>query len=115
MTGETVTISIPGEPTVNEMGEETQSDPTVVTVGDAIVGPSVQQDSQDKQRPYGTQSGYLLYLPRTWKWRSLRGATVTLSGSQTRWRVVGDPRPVITDLTPTGYWPVAIQITGEEG
>lgn len=115
MTGETITITLPGKMTVNAYGEQTPASPTTLTVSNVIVGPYTQTDSTDTQRPYGTGSSLMLYFPRSWQWRSLRNATVRLSGSESVWRVVGDPRPIVTNLTPTSYLPVGVQITTEEG
>lgn len=110
-----MTILIPGTPAVNELGEETEGTPTAIQVENVIVCPQSQADSTDAQRPAGTSSGYTLYIPRAWPWRSLRRAHVMLRGSDVEWRVVGDPRPIRTDLHPTAYWPVGVQVVAEEG
>lgn len=115
MTGETITVTYPGGITTNDYGEEMSTSPVTETVDNVIVGPAQQSDATDAQRPYGTGSGYSLYFPRSWAYRSLRGATVKLAGSDSTWHVTGDPRPVYTDLAPTGYLPMAVTITTQEG
>lgn len=114
MTGETGVISIPGESTINDYGETVPGEPTDVTVRNLIIGPATTTDMTATQHPEGVTVDANMFIPRSEPWRPLRGATVK-TGDGSTWRVVGDPRPTVTNLTPTDYWPVSIQLHKEEG
>ncbi|TPF93623.1 hypothetical protein BW14_05020 [Bifidobacterium sp. UTBIF-68] len=96
----------------DEMNEQTPIDPPAETIADVIVTDGGQANAGETERPLGVDTARTIYLPRAWEWRSLKGATVTIDG--TRYRVVGDPHPVRTNLTPTRHWPVAVQVSTQE-
>lgn len=93
----------------DEMNEQTLTDLPTETIPNTIVTDGSQTNASEAERPQGVDTGLTIYLPRTWAWQSLKGARVTIDG--TDYWVIGDPHPVRTNLTPTGHWPVAIQIS----
>lgn len=111
--GETVTIVTP-QTTVNEYGEEQTSGSRSETVVGAIIGPATTADSSDPQRPEGVSVDANMYVPRSFAWHQLRGCQVKTADNSV-YEVVGDPRPVVGSLSPTGYLPVTIPLHREEG
>lgn len=92
-------------------GESEYAEERVVVA--AIVAPGSGSLSSDSLRPTGVECDRTMYLPRSWAWRSLRGARVEVDG--TVFTVVGDPAPVnVTAPAPTGWWPVAIPLVVQE-
>lgn len=93
----------------DEMNEQTVAYLPDETIADVIVADGAQANATESDRPQGVDTARTIYLPRTWPWQSLEGARITIDG--TDYWVLGDPHPVQTNLTPTGHWPVAVQVS----
>ncbi|WP_236023765.1 hypothetical protein [Bifidobacterium miconis] len=82
------------------------------TVDDVLVKPGADSNATDSNRPEGVTVVLTLAFPRTWTYRSLRGAIVTVHGHG--YQVVGDPLPVDGGITPT-RWNLTVELTDSEG
>ncbi|KAB8289312.1 phage protein [Bifidobacterium ramosum] len=82
------------------------------TVDDVLVKPGADSNATDSTRPEGITVALTLAFPRTWTYRSLRGAIVTVRDHG--YRVVGDPLPVDGGITPT-RWNLTVELTDSKG
>lgn len=111
MRGGTITIisrhangTLPSGETIWETGEE--------TVDNVLVIDGAQNNLTDSIRPDGIEVARTLYMPRSWVYHSLRGAQVKIG--ECAYTVIGDPKPAITNMTPTG-WNVTVEVKTVEG
>lgn len=82
------------------------------TIDDVLVKPGADSNATDSTRPDGITVALTLAFPRSWTYRSLRGARVTVRG--TDYEVVGDPIPVLGGMTPT-RWNLLVELTDTRG
>lgn len=70
-----------------------------------VASPTVQETASTRDL-YAQNADTKLYMPRTWKFRSLHGARINLPDGRIV-QVLGDPYPALTDITPT-FWYVRV-------
>lgn len=111
MRGGTVTVisrrangTLPSGETVWETDEE--------TVENVLVIDGAQNNLTDSIRPDGIEVARTLYMPRLWSYHSLRGAQVKID--ECVYAVIGDPKPAVTNMTPTD-WNVTVEVKTVEG
>lgn len=110
--GQTIVITRRRTAGTDECNDPIIEDLRPETVRDAIVADARQANLTDPTRPQGTSTAKTVYLPRTWAWKTLKGARITIDGRD--YWVIGDPQPIHTNLTPTAWHPVAIDVETEE-
>lgn len=111
MKGETVTI-------IHHVG--TGKDPSGApvwddveeNVDDVLVQDGSQSNLTDSAHPEGVQVARTIHLPRTWPYRSLRGAKARIDGVE--YAVIGDPRPYTGGLSPT-RWNLTVELSDTRG
>lgn len=84
------------------------------TVENVLVEPGNQSDASDATRPDGITVAYVLYFPRTYEFKGLRGATVEISGIDKPLHVIGDPRPIAGGIRPT-RWNLKVELEERDG
>lgn len=113
MKGETVTVSVRTQNGVdagnNPIWEWADED-----VENVLVGPPNGSNGPDSNRPDGVSVDLNLYFPRSWQFRSLRGAKVFVRDDPTPFFVVGDPMPVDGGMQPTA-WNLVVPVSHTEG
>nr|WP_274619134.1 hypothetical protein [Bifidobacterium amazonense] len=82
------------------------------TVDDVLVAPGAQANATDSIRPQGVTVAFTCYLPRSYEYRSLKGAFLRIDGHD--YEVIGDPHPYDGGLTPT-RWNLQVEVKDEEG
>lgn len=93
-----------GEPAWERMPEE--------TVENVLIQDGSQANATDPIRPDGVTVARTCHFPRSWPYRSLRGALVRIDGVE--YTVIGDPRPYTGGLTPT-RWNLTVNLQDERG
>lgn len=83
-----------------------------VTVNNVLVADGSQTNTPADTMPDAVKVAKTMYLPRTFTWRSLKGAHVAVNGDT--YVVVGDPTPVSIARKVTGYHPVGVQLARME-
>lgn len=112
LAGETVTLATRTANGTDAGNNPVWRDDPPEQVGNVLIAPGDQSNATGSVRPDGIRVDYTLHFPRTWEFRSLRGATVLIDGRT--YRVVGDPRPYRSGLTPT-RWNLAVKVQGGDG
>lgn len=115
ISGATVTVKRPGEPSTDRLGNVVPGKPTTETVDDVLIAaPTV--DDMEAARANGVTLAYTLHFPKPYA-RSLRGCTVVLPepwDNGKGYRVVGDPRPYMDANTPT-RWHMPVNVEAADG
>lgn len=106
ITGETVTVELREVDGLDDYGEVTYRK-EILQVDNVLVAPGGAVDQVSNASPEGVKIIYTLYFPKSYKGKSLRGATVVVRGE--RFRVVGDPKPYPLANTPT-LWDMPVQV-----
>ena len=112
ITGETITLTTRSRNGVDEGNNPVWQDDEPEQVGNVLIAPGDQSNAAGSIRPDGIQIAYTLYFPRSWPYRSLRGASIRID--QADYRVVGDPRPYRAGISPT-RWNLVVQVQGGDG
>lgn len=111
LTGERVIVVTRHEHGTDPAGEPLYEDDQPEPVDDVLVDVST-ADSIEATRPDGIRVDCALRVPRSWTYRSLRGARVTVRGHD--YRVIGDPQPIYGGIAPT-RWNLTVQLHDERG
>lgn len=116
ISGATVTVITPGEPTVDRLGNRVPGEPTTATVDDVLItAPTT--DDMEAARAEGVTLAYTLHFPKGFT-ASLRGCTVVLpepwDNDGRGYRVKGDPRPYMDANTPT-RWHMPVNLEAADG
>lgn len=111
MYGQTVTVITRNRQTVDAGNNIVWKDDDPEQVDNVLIGPSSAANS-DVSNPSATSVSYLLYFPRSWSYRSLRGGRIIIDGVP--YRVVGDPRPYAGGVNPT-KWNLTVQVEDTRG
>lgn len=111
MRGETITL-ITRTPDGVDEGNDPIWQTHEETVEDVLIEDGTQANATDSTRPSGASIDRTIHLPRTWPYKSLRGATVRIDGIE--YTVLGDPRPYTGGLTPT-RWNLTADLHDERG
>lgn len=111
MRGETITL-ITRTPDGVDEGNDPIWRTHEETIEDVLIEDGTQANATDSTRPYGASIDRTIHLPRTWPYKSLRGATVRIDGIE--YTVLGDPRPYTGGLTPT-RWNLTADLHDERG
>lgn len=112
ITGETITLTTRSRNGVDEGNNPVWQNDNPEQVGNVLIAPGDQSNAAGSIRPDGIQIAYTLYFPRSWRYRSLRGASIRID--QSDYRVVGDPRPYRAGISPT-RWNLTVQVQGGDG
>lgn len=113
MKGITITITYPGEEKRNKLGELISEPGETQKVDDVLILPPTTTDLANFEHGEGVGLSGIVYLPRTWQYRSLRGATI--SHQFGTFTVIGDPVPAQTGLKPTRWLAMPVYVSREEG
>lgn len=110
-----VTVSVAVRSATGEDGHGAATYGTAETeVGNVIVQPGSCADL-DASRPEGARVSLTLHWPKDAAVTALKGAVVTLAGEHAgAYRVVGDPVPYQSDLTP-GDWNMPVEVERCDG
>lgn len=84
----------------------------VETVDNVLVSPGSMSNAADSLRPEGVTVAFTCLFPRSYEFRSLRGARVRIDGHE--YKVLGDPRPLDGGMKPTA-WNMSVELTDSEG
>lgn len=104
ISGTTVTVLRPGEPTSDRFGNPVPGEPSSETVANVLVDEPTAEE-MEAARPLGVTLAFVLRFPKTYA-ASLEGCTVVLPapwGNDGGYRVVGDPRPLMDANCPTPW------------
>ena len=116
ISGATVTVITPGEPTVDRLGNRVPGAPTSVDVADVLIDAPT-TDDMEAARAEGVTLAYTLHFPKGFT-ASLRGCTVMLpepwDNDGRGYRVKGDPRPYMDANTPT-RWNRQVEVEAAHG
>ena len=69
-------------------------------------------NATDSIRPDGVTVAFTCLFPRSYAYRSLRGASVRINSHD--YEVIGDPRPLGGGMKPTA-WNLTVEVTDAEG
>lgn len=108
--GTTVTVLTPTSSTVDRFNEPVPGEPIATTVGNVLVAPGA-TESLEATRPDGVTVALTLHFPKSFS-GDLRGCNVVLTGEHAgTYRVIGDPKPYMTQNTPTDWhMPVEVEV-----
>lgn len=112
MRGETVIVRRTTEGGTDPGGNPTPGEPVEEAVENVLTSPGPRNDIDDSQRPEGVTVAWTCHFPKLFT-GSLRGAEVKVRDDEFR-RVVGDPQPYMSSLTP-GPWNRPVELEGAEG
>ena len=84
----------------------------IVSVDNVLVSPGAMSNATDSIRPDGVTVAFTCLFPRSYAYRSLRGASVRITSHD--YEVIGDPRPVGGGKKPTA-WNLTVEVTDAEG
>lgn len=84
----------------------------IESVGNVLVSPGAMSNATDSLRPDGVTVAFTCLFPRSYEFRSLRGAGVRIDGHE--YKVIGDPRPLGGGMKPTA-WNLTVEVTDTEG
>lgn len=84
----------------------------IESVGNVLVSPGAMSNATDSLRPDGVTVAFTCLFPRSYEFRSLRGAGVRIDGHE--YKVIGDPRPLDGGMKPTA-WNLTVEVTDTEG
>lgn len=77
-----------------------------------LVSPGAMSNATDSLRPDGVTVAFTCLFPRSYEFRSLRGAGVRIDGHE--YKVIGDPRPLGGGMKPTA-WNLTVEVTDTKG
>ena len=112
MRGETVKVvpyRPPGEPAP---GGSPVTKVDIESVDTVPVPPGAMSNATDSIRPDGVTVAFTCLFPRSYAYRSLRGASVRINSHD--YEVIGDPRPLGGGMKPTA-WNLTVEVTDAEG
>ena len=107
----TVTIAWRTVSGVDEMNMPVYTERSV-EIPHCLIADGVQSNSPASTMPSAVNVERTLYVPRSWQWESLQGATVTVGDN--RYVVLGAPEPVSVGNMVTAYHPVGVQLARME-
>ena len=84
----------------------------IESVGNVLVSPGAMSNATDSLRPDGVTVAFTCLFPRSYEFRSLRGAVVRIDGHE--YKVIGDPRPLGGGMKPTA-WNLTVEVTDTKG
>lgn len=115
ISGTTVTVLRPGEPTTDRFNNNVPGVPVRTEVHDVLVAAPT-TDEMEAARASGVTLAYTLHFPKSFT-APLRGCTVELPepwANGRGYRVVGDPRPYMDANTPT-RWHMPVNLEAADG
>lgn len=112
LTGESIILVTRTRQGEDEGGNPVWIDDQPEQVDNVLIAPGDQTNSTSSIRPDGIEVAYTLYFPRSWAFRSLRGATIRVDRNS--YRVIGEPRPYCPTITPT-RWNLTVLVRGGDG
>lgn len=84
----------------------------IESVDNVLVSPGAMSNATDSLRPDGVTVAFTCLFPRSYEFRSLRGAGVRIDGHE--YEVIGDPRPLGGGMKPTA-WNLTVEVTDTKG
>ena len=84
----------------------------IESVDNVLVSPGAMSNATDSIRPDGVTVAFTCLFPRSYAYRSLRGASVRINSHD--YEVIGDPRPLGGGMKPTA-WNLTVEVTDAEG
>lgn len=84
----------------------------IESVGNVLVSPGAMSNATDSLRPEGVTVAFTCLFPRSYAYRSLRGASIRINEHD--YEVIGDPRPLDGGMKPTA-WNLMVEVTDSEG
>lgn len=116
MKGETVTVLFPVFNGVDALNNPIEAEPKEEQVENVLVSPgsgaSANANADSELQPYGIEVSRICYFPRSWTYKSLRGAKIRIRGRE--YSVLGDPEPLDGGMSPTA-WNLEVDVTDKEG
>lgn len=112
LTGESIELVTRTSRGEDEGGNPVWVDDRPERVDNVLIAPGDQTNPTGSIRPDGIEVAYTLYFPRSWAFRSLRGADIRIDDA--RYRVIGDPRPYRPGVSPT-RWNLTVLVRGGDG
>jgi len=115
ISGVSVTVMRPGEPTRDRFGNEVAGEPVSEQVDGVLVAEPTTEDMA-AARTEGYTLAYTLHFPKSYA-TGLRGCTVVLPepwANGKGYRVHGDPRPYMDANTP-GRWNRPVRVEAADG
>lgn len=113
MRGISVTITYPGTAERNQLGELISEPGESEQVDNVLILPPTTTDLANFEHGEGVGLSGIVYLPRTWEYKRLKGATI--SHQFGTFSVIGDPVPAQTGLNPTRWLAMPVYVRREEG
>ena len=83
----------------------------IESVDNVLVSPGAMSNATDSIRPDGVTVAFTCLFPRSYAYRSLRGASVRINSHD--YEVIGDPRPLGGGMKPTA-WNLTVEVTDAE-
>lgn len=84
----------------------------IESVGNVLVSPGAMSNATDSLRPDGVTVAFTCLFPRSYAYRSLRGAMVRIDSHD--YKVIGDPRPLDGGMKSTA-WNLKVEVTDTDG
>ena len=84
----------------------------IESVDNVLVSPGAMSNATDSIRPDGVTVAFTCLFPRSYAYRSLRGASVRINSHD--YEVIGDPRPLDCGMKPTA-WNLTVEVTDTKG
>ena len=84
----------------------------IESVGNVLVSPGAMSNATDSLRPDGVTVAFTCLFPRSYAYRSLRGASIRIDEHD--YKVIGDPRPLDGGMKPTA-WNLKVEVTDSKG
>ena len=84
----------------------------IESVDNVLVSPGAMSNATDSIRPDDVTVAFTCLFPRSYAYRSLRGASVRINSYD--YEVIGDPRPLGGGMKPTA-WNLTVEVTDAEG
>ena len=112
MRGETVKVVRYTPTGENDPGGSPVTNDDIESVGNVLVSPGAMSNATDSLRPDGVTVAFTCLFPRSYEFRSLRGAGVRIDGHE--YKVIGDPRPLGGGMKPTA-WNLTVEVTDTKG
>jgi hypothetical protein len=112
MRGETVKVVRYTPTGENDPGGSPVTNVDIESVDNVLVSPGGMSNATDSLRPEGVTVAFICLFPRSYAYRSLRGARVRIDSHD--YKVIGDPRPLDGGMKPTA-WNLKVEVTDSEG
>ena len=112
MRGETVTVVRYTPTGETDPGGSPVTKDDIESVGNVLVSPGAMSNATDSLRPDGVTVAFTCLFPRSYAYRSLRGASIRIDEHD--YKVIGDPRPLDGGMKPTA-WNLTIEVTDTKG